>query len=399
METAAGVPSQRDLRSRLFDAILTTEPTRRAVLRMWATSFATYVLYSGIGISAAGFGLADADAVTVLVTAMLVVNGIFYVLFRLGVARRSSLDRDLGVTQLVVGIVFMWFSYAIVGPAAPATLIIMATHVVYAMFTMTPKRVRALVVFSLAGVAATMTVSWRIDAGRYPIRVQLVSLAFASIALPLIGRLAGQVTSMSDRLRAQRRDLSAALEQVRLMASSDELTKTHNRRHMVELMRGERERIGGAGTVCVALLDIDMFKSVNDRFGHAVGDEVLRRFAAEAKTVLRQTDLFARWGGEEFMTMFVDTDLDDAAEILDRLRDQVATIDFDFDFGVSDLAITFSAGLVEVLAGEMLEHAIERADQEMYRAKSSGRNRVCRAVTREPSRSMISAASATSRTA
>lgn len=387
----SSLASPRPLRERLVDAVLTTEPTRRPILWMWATSFATYALYSGVGAVAAATGLADATAVALLVATMLVANAAFYVCIRLGVASASARDRDLGVTQLIIGIVFMWFTYAIVGPASPATLIIMATHVVYAMFTMPPKRVRRLVVFSLGGVAATMVISWRNDPTRYPIRVQLVSLAFAAIALPLIGRLANQVNSMSDRLRSQRRELAAALEQVRLMASSDDLTKAHNRRHMLELMHQERAQTSNDGPLCVALLDIDLFKTVNDRFGHAVGDDVLRRFALEAKRVLRPTDLFARWGGEEFMTMFVGISIDDAEQILNRMRHEVSRI----DFGLTDLVITFSAGLVELLPDELLEDAIERADQEMYHAKSSGRNQVRRSsVSTASSCSIADAATA-----
>lgn len=385
-ENFASVSFARLLRERFGDAILTTAPTRRRVLAMWATSVVSYALYAAVGVAAAATGVARAPAIAVLIAAMLVINAAFYICFRLGVARDWARDRDLGVTQLLIGIVFMWFTYAVIGPAAPATLIVMATHVVYAMFTMSPERVRRLVVFSLGGIAATMIVSWRIDPTRYPIRVQLIGLAFAVIALPLIGRLASQVTSMSDRLRSQHRELAAALDQVRLMASSDDLTKAHNRRHMLELMHRERVQMVSDVSLCVALLDIDLFKTVNDRFGHAVGDDVLRRFATEAKRVLRPTDLFARWGGEEFMAMFVGISIDDAEQILNRMRGEVSRI----DFGFPDLVITFSAGLVDLLPDELLEDAIERADQEMYHAKSSGRNQVCRPCATFPGERTVS---------
>jgi diguanylate cyclase (GGDEF)-like protein len=125
--------------------------------------------------------------------------------------------------------------------------------------------------------------------------------------------------------------------------------------------------------LCVALIDIDLFKSVNDRIGHGAGDEVLRRFAASAKTVVRNTDLLGRWGGEEFLLMFPDTLGAQAEVALQRLRNHLSRLDF--NDVAADLKVTFSAGLVEMVPQDTLEAAIERADQAMYRAKAGGRNR------------------------
>ena len=134
----------------------------------------------------------------------------------------------------------------------------------------------------------------------------------------------------------------------------------------------QRQRSDAA--LCIALLDIDHFKSVNDLHGHHIGDEVLRRFATETSGAMRSSDLVARWGGEEFIVMFPATPMTHAQTALVRLEARLAATGFT-DLA-ADLCVTFSAGLIEVRRGEALHACIERADRAMYRAKAAGRNRV-----------------------
>lgn len=126
--------------------------------------------------------------------------------------------------------------------------------------------------------------------------------------------------------------------------------------------------------MCIALLDIDFFKNVNDRFGHEGGDQVLRTFAAAARNELRAADLLARWGGEEFLLMLPETDVKVAMLVLRRMADAVRAIRIDgLDIGRD---VTFSAGLVQRKDGEPFAETISRADKAMYAAKASGRNKV-----------------------
>ena len=133
----------------------------------------------------------------------------------------------------------------------------------------------------------------------------------------------------------------------------------------------------------LALMDIDWFKSVNDRHGHQAGDEVLKRFARVAQESLRTTDLLARWGGEEFVVVvrqndavaFVDTDADAALLALQRLQSRLQATPF--DDVAPDLRMSFSGGVTRLKQDDALDVAIERADQAMYRAKTQGR---CRCV-------------------
>jgi diguanylate cyclase (GGDEF)-like protein len=124
--------------------------------------------------------------------------------------------------------------------------------------------------------------------------------------------------------------------------------------------------------VCVALIDIDFFKSINDKYGHAGGDAVLQGFAREAGATLRAADTLARWGGEEFLLLMPDTGLDEALAVLGRIGTGAKAMRLDaLD---PQLVVTFPAGVTASKPLERFDEAISRADAAMYRAKANGRN-------------------------
>jgi len=126
-------------------------------------------------------------------------------------------------------------------------------------------------------------------------------------------------------------------------------------------------------TFCVALIDIDHFKQINDRFGHAAGDAVLRRFAREALAAVRVADMLARWGGEEFVLLLSDARLPLARGGVERVRQRIEALSILTEDPT--LRVTVSAGLTEHIAGESVGDALDRADRALYEAKAQGRNR------------------------
>ncbi|MFC7536886.1 GGDEF domain-containing protein [Sphingomonas sp. GCM10030256] len=131
------------------------------------------------------------------------------------------------------------------------------------------------------------------------------------------------------------------------------------------------------GADCIALLDIDHFKIINDTFGHGTGDEVLRGFAQAARQVVRQGDMLARVGGEEFAIFFPDTSIDQALAICERLRRVVAAAPL-ANAGQA-IHVTVSGGVAR-LGPEGLDDAMRTADTALYRAKQAGRNRLALAA-------------------
>lgn len=177
------------------------------------------------------------------------------------------------------------------------------------------------------------------------------------------------IQSDSDRLRDE-------LNKVRLLSLTDEYTGLPNRRAFMRRLQDEIGRAQRYGfPLALALLDLDEFKAINDAYGHAAGDEVLRSYAANVLSILRHHDLVARYGGEEFAVLLPNTSLDGAIAALSKVRNRAQTVNCNFDGKVMRIP-TFSAGLTLYVPGDAHTTLVDRADRALYRAKRLGRNRV-----------------------
>jgi two-component system cell cycle response regulator len=188
----------------------------------------------------------------------------------------------------------------------------------------------------------------------------------------IIARVRTQVRRQryADSLRS---NVQAAME----MAVVDPLTGLNNRRYLETHLLGLMEQAAQKGRpISAMVLDIDHFKKVNDTYGHDVGDEVLKSFAARVKRVVRGADLMCRYGGEEFVIVMPETRIAVAKRVAERVRAAVANAPFPIQKGAATLPITVSIGVAESHGGEMTETLIKHADQALYQSKSSGRNRV-----------------------
>ncbi|MDH4583991.1 diguanylate cyclase [Pseudomonas sp. BN415] len=174
------------------------------------------------------------------------------------------------------------------------------------------------------------------------------------------------------------RDVShrKALERQLLhLATTDPLTGALNRRAFEERAEQELQRARRQSSpLCLALLDLDHFKQVNDRHGHQVGDDVLRQFSQLCQQQARRTDLFARYGGEEFIFLLPDTSADSAHHLLERLRMALHGLEIAAPGG--PIRVSVSIGLASVSANDDLHRLQGVADAALYRAKQLGRNRV-----------------------
>ncbi|WP_313077232.1 GGDEF domain-containing protein [Melaminivora sp.] len=169
--------------------------------------------------------------------------------------------------------------------------------------------------------------------------------------------------------------LRQELDHASALARQDPLTGSLNRKGLDEALEREILRAQHQESpLCIALLDLDNFKAINDRLGHTAGDEALVHLAEVARQVLRPKDQLARYGGEEFVILLPDTGLDDGVQVMRRLQRELTTRYF--LKGSERVLITFSAGVAQLKNPQDGAEAIRRADQGMYLAKRSGKNRV-----------------------
>jgi len=248
----------------------------------------------------------------------------------------------------------------------------------YAMLGFTPRQFR----WTWLGFGATTALALWIGRERfaYPeltgLNIVLMWLFFflAVRRLSLIGM---QFSTLREELSQRNRQLTLSLARIQELASHDDLTGAFNRRHFMELLQDERERSHRTRQpYSVALFDLDHFKAINDRFGHATGDSVLRDFCTLVQAHMRVTDRFARWGGEEFVLLMpVTTPVESASLAVERIRSAVAAHAWT---GIAALPpefrVTVSAGVATSVAGEPVEALVARADTALYQAKRAGRN-------------------------
>ncbi len=362
------------LRPELTRLFVGSDPQLRRLLRYWAATGVLYTVCMLMMCVQIRNGTADRQAGTFLIWFGMAAVFVCYVLIRASKVLRI-LPWQLAVLQALIALGCNVAAYSLSGPIRGASLMLLLVVIVFCTFSLRPRETLALCAFTILALSGTMAWMVRHDPLRYPLDVEAVHFLLATISLLAVALLTGEMSKLRVRLKRQKEELLAAVATIRKLATIDELTSLANRRHMNEVLGAEERRESSPGKpVCIALLDIDFFKSVNDRYGHAGGDAVLRTFASAARAELRGDDVLARWGGEEFLLMLPDTGLAEATLVLRRMAARVGAMRIgELDL---ELTITFSAGLVERNGAEPFADTILRADRAMYVAKSSGRNQV-----------------------
>jgi two-component system cell cycle response regulator len=172
--------------------------------------------------------------------------------------------------------------------------------------------------------------------------------------------------------------LRSSVQQSWQLAITDPLTGLFNRRYMeTQVAALLEDRARREGLFALLLVDVDLFKAVNDTHGHDVGDRVLTELGERIRKTVRALDLACRIGGEEFMIALPDTDVAVACKVAERLRRAVHDKPFNAGTKLSPLSLTISIGVAGLeSASDRLEHMLKRADEALYRAKRDGRNRV-----------------------
>lgn len=363
---------------KLLDLLLTTEPGLR--VRLSQALLATALMAAGVLVMQwyAHAGIAPERPVRIWGAVSLGGMALIWLLIRCGWSRRL-VDASMTVPQMVFAITSGVVAYVLAGSGRGGVFPIVMVVLVFGVFVASPRQMRTVSAYAVLLFGAAMAwMAWRRPAV-YPPAVELGHFVMVATMVPAAAVLAGRLSRLRHRARQHSSELKDALNRIRELATRDELTGLINRRHMLELLEQEHQRCTRSGqTFCLAMLDLDHFKRVNDAHGHAVGDDVLRAVAQEAQRQVRASDVLARWGGEEFVLMMPDARSTLARGGLDRLRERIGALQVAHPQG--RVGITLSAGLAEHLAGESVAQTLARADHALYEAKAQGRNRVVVAV-------------------
>jgi len=241
---------------------------------------------------------------------------------------------------------------------------VMAFMMVLAYIVLSPRQgfLFSLSIIFLTFLIGLLRLGPEVSQGSY--REEFLSFLRNEMRLVAMGGLLYLLALLKDRLAQAHRQV----EQMHTLARTDPLMGLPNRLALSEQLEIESHQPHG---LYVVLLDLDHFKQINDRFGHAVGDKVLREVGRRLRTSLRKDDMLGRWGGEELMIIMRGDSPHDVLAAVERLREDIAFWPFD---GVG--AVSASFGIAEGHLGDSVHSLLDRADKALYQAKHLGRNRV-----------------------
>jgi len=357
-----------------FSIIPTDDPKQALRLRRFFISLTIYTFNLFLFYLAYRTGIMEWQALYWFSILLLLIIIIFYIVFRTGLNLWMS-DPSLTSIQMFVACLFvmygMYYAHEVRGLFFSMYILIL----LFGIFRLYTRQFLFVSAFALLTYGADIVLLNIFYSQGINLKIECFQWFGMAIVLISVSFIGGNISSIRRELSASRKKLQSSLTVIREMAIHDDLTGFYNRHHLIDLIDSENSRSVRTGSVfSLVMLDIDKFKKINDAYGHQTGDQVLKTFAAIIRSILRKTDFCGRYGGEEFLIMLTQTDIQAAKVFAERIRNCVENSFFPC-LG-PDAGVTVSIGLTEHRMQEDIEKTISRADELLYKAKKEGRNRV-----------------------
>jgi len=309
----------------------------------------------------------------------LLTQSVFLLLFKTGLNLRFS-EPSLSNAQIAVAILLTTYMLAFSDSLRGSLILVYANILVFGIFQLSRRDLLLQAGLALVCFGSVIAFDYYSSPSSQNLTLSLVQwfilacfLGCLTITGSYIRELRERLQQRHSTLQAHQETLRGMMGQLQSLATTYSLTGLANRRYFIDEARRRMTLMRPNQTLGVALIDLDHFKRINDLYGHAAGDEVLQGFAKLATDSLREGDLVARFGGEEFVILLSNTDLDILYQCLERIRVSFAKAHFpSLPEGVN---CTLSAGLSMIHQEDDLEVRLNNADQALYTAKNSGRNR------------------------
>ncbi|GKT20438.1 GGDEF domain-containing protein [Acidovorax sp. SUPP3334] len=333
------------------------------------------LLYLACALAFYALGVVDFSTVLVVAGLIAVLVVSFTGLFYAGLHERFA-DRQMRL-PIVVGassaLLLVFYLEPVTQIAlTPFLFVVMA----YGLFTLSRNMALAVCVGILAGYGLVAALHYGQGENAALLRLAALHMVSLALALPAYVLLMGRVRTLHRLLQKKSSEMRSITESSR----QDALAGCLNRRAILAALEEQKQLADESGIpLCMAVVDLDHFKRINDEMGHLEGDEVLRTFSKLGQTAVRADDFFGRYGGEEFLVIFPATPLLPALNTCERIRVQVESHGWDNPWLKGK--VTVSIGVTQYVLGETALEFFARADAAMYLAKQGGRNQV---VVQEP---------------
>jgi len=357
-----------------FSIIPKDNPKQALRLRRFFISLAIYTFNLFLFYLAYQAGIIELQALYRFSILLFVLVVILYIVFRTGLNLWMS-DPSLTSFQMCVACLFVMYGIYYAHEVRGIFFSMYILILLFGIFRLYTRQFLFISAFALLTYGADIILLKIFHPQDINLKIESFQWFGMVIVLISVSFIGGNISSIRRQLSINRKKLQSSLTVIREMAIHDDLTGFYNRHHLMDIIDSENNRSDRTGSVySLVMMDIDKFKNINDTYGHQIGDQVLRTFAAVIRGILRKTDFCGRYGGEEFLVVLTQTDIKAAKVFAERIRDCVENSFFPC-LG-HDSRVTVSIGLTEYRTNEKTEKTISRADELLYKAKNGGRNRV-----------------------
>jgi diguanylate cyclase (GGDEF)-like protein len=359
-----------------FSIIPKNDPKQALRLTRFFISFGIYILNVSLSYVAYKAGLMGLTVLYWNLIIILVFNIILYIIFRSGLNLRFK-DPSMTSIQICLASIVVMYAIFFVHEARGVLCSVYILILLFGTFRLDTRQFLKISCFILMTYGVDIFLLRVFRPQDIVLHIEIFQWLVLAVVLISVSFIGGNISALRRDLATSRKKLQASLEKIKEMAIRDDLTGFFNRRYLMETIVTENNRSNRTGSIfTLAMLDLDKFKNVNDTFGHQAGDEILITFSHILSNVLRKTDFCGRYGGEEFLVVLTQTNLQDAKVFAERIRACVEEfLSLDMGHG-RKFGVTVSIGLAEHQRNEDIDKTISRADEAMYKAKKNGRNRV-----------------------
>lgn len=299
---------------------------------------------------------------------------LFTFLLRSGLNKRFS-DPSLTMPQILWGTTFLLSIAYLLNDWRGLILMSYFAMLSFGFFRLRFREFLSVGLFAILGYVLVILYIFLYEPERIKIKLELIQLLVFTGTVFIMLYTGSSINRLRERSKKQYEDLQAALEVNKRLATTDELTGLYNRRYFMEKLAQQKalsER--NNSDFVIFYCDLDHFKNINDTFGHHTGDIVLQKFSEILKSSIREIDYAARFGGEEFVGLLVDTDLENAKKVTERIRASIAS--YNFNDVAPSLHSSVSIGMANFKQFNTIQETLMSADNRMYHAKHTGRNKV-----------------------
>ncbi|HPW68192.1 MAG: GGDEF domain-containing protein [Deltaproteobacteria bacterium] len=345
---------------------------------MALASYAMWMLLTFYCYYQGWFRMSLGETLTVF-AAIIVMNLCLYLLFMTGLNKRFK-DPSLTMLQMILATFWTMVVAYYTDEVRGFVLLLYLVVFIFGVFRLQLRQFFILAIYALTGYGYVIVLLFANHPEKINLQAEILYWVVLAAVLSWFAAIGSYINHIRKKLAKANIELSQANERIRRSAIHDELTGVFNRRQMMNIIRREKSLADrGEPSFSLCIFDLDDFKRVNDTYGHIAGDMVLRTLVQAIKNNVREQDYIARYGGEEFVVILAYPDIDEAIACAERIKTLTSSLNFP---GLpDDFRITISMGVTRYLPGESIDALISRADAALYRAKSSGKNKI---VVEEP---------------